>query len=196
MVPRRRAREGARGVPRSLALQPTGFAWSNIGTAEFFLGDYVQAAAAFEQAAKLTPDVYRVWSNLGDALRWQSGKADAARTAYVRAIDLCRRELVQDPDDGVVRAILASSLAKTGNGAEANDEIRRAAAAAPSDPDVAYQTTVVRTIAGDRVAAFAAQPCDTTGYPRTLVDKDPELSALRADARYPGAVGAGNRSSL
>ena len=182
---------------RSLALQPTGFAWSNIGTAEFFLGNYVRAGTAFEQAAKLTPDVYRVWANLGDALRWQSGRNDDARAAYQHAIDLCRRELARDPDDGVVRSVLASSLAKTGNGREADAEIGRAAVAAPSDPDVAYQTAVVRTIAGDRAAALdALRRAVQSGYPRTLIEKDPELSALRADPRYPSAVGAGNRTSL
>jgi serine/threonine-protein kinase len=182
---------------RSIALQPTGFAWSNTGTAEFFLGDYAKAAAAFTAAAKLTPDVYRIWANLGDALRWQSGRSDDARAAYLRAIDLCRRELARDPDDGVVRSILASSLAKTGNGRDADAEIRRAAAASPADPDVAYQTAVVRTIAGDRTVALEALGrAVQSGYPRTLIEKDPELSALRADPRYPSAVGAGNRSSL
>ncbi|HET7451728.1 MAG TPA: tetratricopeptide repeat protein, partial [Thermoanaerobaculia bacterium] len=182
---------------RSLALQPTGFAWSNIGTAQFFLGDYAKAADAFQQAAKLTPDVYRVWANLGDALRWQSGRSDDARAAYLHAIDLCRRELARDPDDGVVRSILASSLAKTGNGRDADGEIRKAATSAPSDPDVAYQTAVVRTIAGDRAGALdALSRAVQSGYPRTLIEKDPELSALRADPRYPSAVGAGNRSSL
>jgi len=182
---------------RSLALQPTGFAWSNIGTAEFFLGHYDRAAAAFEQAGKMTPDIYRVWANLGDAYRWQSGRSGEARTAYERAVDLCRRELARDPDDGLVRAILASSLAKTGNGRDAAEEIRRAGAAAPADPDVAYQTAVVRTIAGDRTGALdALGRAVQSGYPRALIEKDPELSALRADPRYSSAVGAGNKTSL
>jgi len=181
---------------RSLALQPTGFAWSNIGTAEFFLGHYDRAAAAFEQAAKLTPDIYRVWANLGDAYRWQSGKSGEARAAYERAADLCRRELARDPDDGLVRAILASSLAKTGNGRDAAEELRRARDAAPADPDVAYQTAVVRTIAGDRTGALEALGrAVQSGYPRALIEKDPELSALRADPRYSSAVGAGNKTS-
>ncbi|MGH9441021.1 MAG: protein kinase domain-containing protein [Thermoanaerobaculia bacterium] len=177
---------------RSLALQPTGFAQSNIGTVEFFLGNYAQSAAAFEEATKLTPDLYRVWSNLGDALRWTPGRQEGSRRAYSRALELCRKELERNPGDGLVRSILASSLAKTGKPTEALAEIRRASQAGRGDPDVDYQASVVYVIAHDLPAAFdELGKAVQSGYPPALVEKDPEFAGLRADKRFAIALTRG-----
>jgi serine/threonine-protein kinase len=170
---------------RSLALQPTSFALSNIGTAEYFLGHYPQAASAFEKATKLAPDFYYVWFNLGDALRWIPSRAQECRQAYARSIELCRKELDRNPRDGLVLAILASSLAKSGQLTEALAEIRHAMADGLGNPDVDYQAAVVHVIAHDLTDAFQdLRRAIQSGYPMILVEKDPEFSTLRADKRY------------
>ena len=178
---------------RSLALEPTGFAQSNIGTAQFFLGNYGQSAAAFEQATKLTPDLYRVWSNFGDALRWIPGRGQDSLPAYARSIELCRKELDRNPNDGLVRAILASSLAKSGKTAEALAEIGRAREAGRSDPDIEYQAAVVELLAKDPSAALQdLRQALQSGYPSVLVERDPEFSSLRTDGRLKALLRGGN----
>ena len=174
---------------RSLALQPTAFAQSNIGTAEFFLGHYARSASAFEAATKLTPDFYYVWFNLGDALRRIPGREEESRRAYSKSIELCRKELDRNPNDGLVRALLASSLAKLGRPAEALVEIRRSLEAGGDNPDVEYQAAVVHLLARDTAAAMRdLHLAIQSGYPRILVEKDPELSTLRADRRFTEAL--------
>ena len=181
---------------RSLALEPTASAQSNIGTAEFFLGNYGQAADAFERATKLTPDHYRVWSNLGDALRWIPGRAPDSLKAYGRAVELCRKELDRNPADGLVRAVLASSLAKSGKPPESVSEIGRALEAGPTDPDILYQAAVVHVLARDPEAALQdLRKALESGYPSVLVERDPEFSSLRADGRFQNLLGSGNRGA-
>ncbi len=181
---------------RSLALEPTAFAQSNIGTAEFFLGNYGQAADAFERATRLTPDHYRVWSNFGDALRWLPGRAPDSLKAYARAIELCRKELDRNPGDGLVRAILASSLAKSGKPAEGSAEIGRARKTGGADPDILYQAAVVEVLTRDPSAALQdLRKALQSGYPSVLVERDPEFSGLRADVRFQNLLDGGNRGA-
>ncbi len=181
---------------RSLAIEPTGFAQSNIGTAEFFLGNYGQSAAAFERATKLTPDLYRVWSNFGDALRWIPGRSQDSLPAYARAVELCRKELDRNPSDGLVRAILASSLAKSGRIADALVEAGRAREAGRADPDIEYQAAVVELLARDPPAALQdLHQALQSGYPSVLVERDPEFSSLRADGRLEILLRGGNQGA-
>src|SRR6185503_7753760 len=100
---------------RSVAIESTGVGVSNLGTAQFYLGRFDEAAASFEEAARLMPASAEVWLNLGDAYRWSKSRQGEAPAAYQRAIALGKERLKIDASDPVLRSHLVLALAKAGD---------------------------------------------------------------------------------
>jgi tetratricopeptide (TPR) repeat protein len=67
---------------------------------------FAEAANAYEEAAKLEPQQYVIWGNLGTAL-YYSGKKDAAMAPHRKAIEEALQELKVNPRDPVVLSALA-----------------------------------------------------------------------------------------
>ena len=76
----------AAAFQRSIGIQPTDAAYTNLGTALFFRGRYRESVQAFERAVELAPSRALLWGNLADAYRWVPGNAAKSREAYGRAI--------------------------------------------------------------------------------------------------------------
>src|SRR5207253_244419 len=124
---------------RSIEIQPTSAGYSNLARCEFYLGRYVEAAAAFEKATVLTPNNYVYWANLGDAYRWTPGQQTKAPAAFQRAIRLAREAIAVNPNDAAARSTVATCLAKSGSIAAANSELMLALKADPTSSGVLYQ---------------------------------------------------------
>ena len=101
-------------------------AYTNLGNLEYYVGNYRAAAAAFEEATKLTPGKYLYWANLGDAYRWTPELASRAPEAYEKAARLAEGELALNPDNAAAHATLAICDAKLGRMAPARHHIQRA----------------------------------------------------------------------
>ncbi|PYQ58152.1 MAG: hypothetical protein DMF58_16245 [Acidobacteria bacterium] len=140
---------------RSIEIQPTSAGYSNLARCEFYLGRYVEAAAAFEKATVLTPNNYVYWANLGDAYRWTPGQQTKAPAAFQRAIRLAREAIAVNPNDAAARSTVATCLAKSGSIAAANSELMLALKADPTSSGVLYQAAVIANIRGDRDSALA-----------------------------------------
>ncbi len=81
----------------SLAIKPTYFAYSNLGTIFYFQGKYVDAMREMESAMELRKSDYRSWANLADARYWVEGSKAQAAAAYLEAIALAKKELGSIP---------------------------------------------------------------------------------------------------
>ena len=79
------SRRAAAAFLRSLSIEPSYGALSNLGTLRYEDGRYAEAAALYRQAAALNAEDFRIFGNIGDALSAQSGATDEARAAYGRA---------------------------------------------------------------------------------------------------------------
>ncbi|HEX9148322.1 MAG TPA: tetratricopeptide repeat protein, partial [Thermoanaerobaculia bacterium] len=165
---------------RSLALEPTGLAWGNVGATQYYRGRYSESAAAFEKALSLVPSDYVNWSNLGDALRLIPGSGAKATQAYEKGIALARSELATNPNDAAIHSSLALCLAKTGRAAEAHEHLRISLATEPGRPQLLFNAAVV--------ANRAARPADAVGYlsravragfSTAVIRREPELANLR-----------------
>jgi Flp pilus assembly protein TadD/TolB-like protein len=178
--------EGALGAyQKSLALAPTDVAYSNLGTAHFYLGHYRESAKAFQEAVRRTPGHFLFWANLGDADRWTKGLEAKAPEAYRRAIELAREELRINPRNGQALAYLALCLAKTGSAAEAEELAGRALSVEPKNPEVLYNAAVVASLSGRRgEAVVRLRRAVDAGYPRAMVEHDPELARLREQQEF------------
>jgi serine/threonine-protein kinase len=144
--------DAAATFKRSIALQPTATALSNLGTCDYYLGDFPAAAAAFRQATTLRPLDSLLWVNLGDALRLVPLQSNASRTALARGLALADDEIRSNPSDWLY-LIRAMALARLGRLEEANAELQRLQMRSPADPDVFYQSAIVAAMQGEREAA-------------------------------------------
>jgi tetratricopeptide (TPR) repeat protein/TolB-like protein len=166
---------------KSLALARTGTAYANLGTAEFFLGQYAKAAEALGSAAKLTPDHYQIWSNLGDARRWAPGMRATALDAYLRAIELCRKELEVNPKNATAQSTLALCLAKSGHPEEAARHASESLFLDGKNPEILYNAAIVSNLVGrSGEAVDRIRHALEAGYPKVFVEREPELADLRS----------------
>jgi tetratricopeptide (TPR) repeat protein len=172
---------------KSIALKPTAAGLTNLGKLQFTLGKYAEARAAYEKAAELSPSEPIIWMNLGDAHR--AMKSAEANDAYARAIATARETLAVNPKDAQTLARVALCLAKSGKGAEAQEEMRRALEIDPTDPGVLYKAAVVATLRGNNDSAISwLERAIKSGYSAADAERDPELAPLHSLASFRNAV--------
>jgi len=176
-------------LEQSLAIEPTGFAYSNLATLHFFQGHYTKAVPLFEKAVELAPNDYIVWGNLADAYRWAPGHQEKAASAYHRAIQLAQDQLQVNPRDPAIQSDLALYWAKLGETDKALSAIAVARRQAPEDVNILFNSVVVYHLAGQRERALEALVESVqAGYSLAEIRADPELADLRRDPRYWQAV--------
>ncbi|HVI80315.1 MAG TPA: tetratricopeptide repeat protein, partial [Candidatus Acidoferrum sp.] len=175
-----RYRDGEAVFSSSIARSPTAQAFANLGTCDYFLGKYTEAAAALQRAINITPTKYIYWANLGDAYRWVPGSEAKSAHAYDQAISLCRRELHLNESDTVTRARLAECLAKRGDPKTAKQEIEQALADDPKNGEILYKAAVIENVVGhDAEAVRWLTKAVQNGYDRSQMQRDPEFAMLR-----------------
>jgi tetratricopeptide (TPR) repeat protein len=170
---------------RSLALEPTHLTYSNIGTLEYVLGHYKNAADAFEKAIQITPGHFQLWVNLGDAYRWTKGLEGKAPAAYARAIELSRDELKVNPKDPFVLAHLGVCLAKTGKIQQARGPTQLALSLAPKNPEVLCLAAATANLEGRSAEALERiRRAVEAGYSRAIIARDPDFTNLRSESAF------------
>jgi serine/threonine-protein kinase len=169
---------------RSVALEATGSGVANLGTLQFYLGQYDQAVGSFRKAAELMPSSFDVWMNLGDAYRWTPGRTVEAQSIYRKAIELAREQLAVNPSDGTLRTRLAIVLAKSGDLRAAERELSLVKEETIG-PEVIYAAALVATL-GSRPADAVAllRRAIAAGYDRNMLARDPEFAGLRREREF------------
>lgn len=161
---------------RSLDIEPSAAAYSNVGTASYFLRKFAEAAANYERATALARHDQVYWGNLADAL-WQiPGRREEATGHYRRAIALAEREIKSQPGNAVLLAQLGYYYGRVGDAAESQRYLAGVETTV-TDPYVFYYAAVAAADRGDvpashRLAAEAVR----LGYPAALLQADPSLS--------------------
>jgi TolB-like protein/Flp pilus assembly protein TadD/DNA-binding winged helix-turn-helix (wHTH) protein len=175
----------AAAFERSLALEPTRSAYSNLGTVYYFLARYADAARMFSRATGIAAEDHRVWGNLADAL-WQiDSERSHAQAEYRRAMALAQRSLEVNPGDAVTWIQLAYYSARCGDQDRAQRYASRALAIGSDDVFVHYYAALIALERRDATAAL--QSLDRAvrlGYPAQLVRAAPDFTSLRSDARF------------
>ncbi|RYY04320.1 MAG: serine/threonine-protein kinase [Gammaproteobacteria bacterium] len=155
----------------------------NLGTALFNKGDYVGAAASFEDAVspnKGNPNSHLAWANLADALLWIPGREAEAKKAYRKAIDLLTPLLERRKDDVTLISRKALYLARVGDSAQAKPLLVRVIALAPKNANVNFRAGLAYELLGERNSAVATlTQAVELGYPLKLIQAEPDLLELR-----------------
>jgi serine/threonine-protein kinase len=183
-----RSDEAARVLQRGLQIRPSAKLYGNLGNVLFLRGDYIGAAAAFENAVSPThgaPGSYLNWANLGDTLIWIPGREREARQAYDKARRLLAPSLDRAPNDASLISRMGLYSARAGDQEQALALIARAVALAPASADVQFRAGLGYELLGKRTLALEAiDKALKLGYPVKYIEAEPDLVALRRDPHY------------
>jgi eukaryotic-like serine/threonine-protein kinase len=186
--------EARQAYQDSIRINPSDGAYTNLGNLEYYVGNYKAAAAAFEQAAKLTPGKYLNWANLGDAYRWTPELASRAPAAYEKAARLAEGELSVNPDNAIAHATLANCDAKLGRMDPARRHIRRALEIEPTNPDHLLYAAIIAEIAGKRTESLDwIRKAVKAGLGAAQIEREPELKGLRGFPGFDEAIASAKR---
>ena len=164
---------------RSLAIEPSGATYSNVGTTFYFLGEFEKAAESYSRATALAGQDQSLWGNLADALWQLPGRRDEALGYYRRAIVLAERDIATSGPNPVLLAQLGYYYGRTGDGAASQRHLQRAADGG-EDVYVSYYAAVAAADRGDADAARrAANEAVRLGYPAALLRADPSLAGVQ-----------------
>jgi serine/threonine-protein kinase len=178
-----------RELLKSIELNPSSSAYSNLAAVYIYEARYRDAIYASQKALALLPPriarAYSIWGNLGDAYRYTPDQAEKAADAYRHAIDQIEQQLAFDPDNAGLLASVAEYAAKMGDHKSALDAIGRAMRFAHGSRRVSFQAALVYEITGSRERALAALgDAIRGGYSLDEIAREPELAELRQDPRY------------
>ena len=169
----------AKAWEESVTIRPSNLVLSNIGLASYYAGEYEKASQMQQQAIAESPEDFRIWGRLGDALR-QAGYAEAAAEAYRNATKFARRAVERNPADEETLRYLSLYYSHTGDSAAAIDAIERARRLLPDSSRVHYFASKVYLAAGDTERAILElERALFLGYSLQIANIDPDLQAIR-----------------
>ena len=186
----------AAAFKRSLQLEPSKEAYSNLATMQYYEGKYAEAAANFERAVVLGEHDQTVRGNLADALWLVPGRREEAIATYRRAIGLAEAELAVTPDDPMLSAQLGYYYGRVGDLERSRRYLDAALAAGPGDVYVQYYRAVAAVDRGDRATGLDAMAqLIRLGYSPAMIRSGPEFRAVMDDPEYPAADRIGRKTS-
>lgn len=171
---------------RSLALDPSRQAYTNIGLRYYYGGRFEEAAQMQRSALALAPDDHRVWGRLAESLRFIPGRAEESRAAYEKATELARANLDINGSDWTTRGLIGIYYAHIDQPEQALREVDRAVSESHGSAEALYYQALVRFQLGDgegSIDALAAALAKDPQY-RTFVETDPDFEPLRAKPRF------------
>jgi serine/threonine-protein kinase len=181
-----RDEDAAQTFQRALVIEPTGSLYTNLGTARFFQGRYNDAVEAFEKALQLGGGGnYLFWGNLADGYRWAPGQRSKSRDAYEHAIQLLRDKIKTAPQEANLQATLALYRARAGDRDEAAGVLEAIQKLPKQTAASFFNIALTSEILGRREQALKSlESALSAGYPTNEIRNEPDLIALRADARF------------
>jgi tetratricopeptide (TPR) repeat protein len=162
----------------------------NLGVAQFYLGQYQEAARTFEAVVAKDPDDVNAMLSLADTYRW-SGRRDLASTVYGRARAAALKAQKANPKSAEPLSILAVCSAQSGQPAEALSYIRQARGIDKNAPDYMFREALVHSLAQRWPEALASlSEALQNGYSVRMAENDPELKELRSKPEFQNMIQA------
>jgi len=171
-----------KALKESLKIKETARAMNSLGVSLAYQGKDAEAIQYYRRAVELEKGNYLYWLNLGDAERRQQRPADA-RTAYLAALDLTRKESGENPNAAAARAFVAYSEVRLDGRARAKDEISRALYAAPQDGRVMFCAVLIYEALRERDRSLEILRLAPVEMLRLLA-RHPDLKDLGRDPRF------------
>lgn len=171
---------------KSFSLKKNCAACGNLGLIYYRKGRYADAAGMYEWAIQFDSPHrdYTAWGNLAQAYSRMDSveKADANFRIAIQKAEARRQK---NRDDPIVTAFLAGYYADVKDREKANQRIKEALDMAPKNPEVLFRCGHAFAKLGEREKALMwIGKAIENGYPVDEIQRDPELEALRRDARF------------
>lgn len=171
-------------LQRAIRIKPIAATYSNLGTAYLYMGNAPASVTEYKRASSLDPKSEEYAGNLATAYGL-TGRSDAARTWFLRALVLARQDLAHGRDISRREAHIALYEAQLGH---VQTSYRMIAAARNLDPrsaDVLCAEIVIEALANDYNKAIeSASTFFALGFPKQLIEANPNLSALRRNRQF------------
>jgi serine/threonine protein kinase/tetratricopeptide (TPR) repeat protein len=174
---------------KSLDIQPSNGAYSNLGTIYYFeQANYEKAREMFEKALAINDSDFSIWGNLADSMRLL-GEDKRARAAYERAVYLAEQKLKVMQRDPETYSRLARYYAFLGDKKKALMNISRARELAPNNVEVIMSCVKVYELVDERDQALSAlAEMINLGGSISELDRNPDMEELRKDSRYQDLI--------
>jgi len=150
----------------------------------FQVGRFDEAARHFEEANAIREDYQAAF--FGAQALEAGGRGEEASQTYERAQAIAARHMEFNPDDPRAATIRAVSLCRAGRPDEGLHWAERALTIDPEDAGVRYNVACLFALEGRKDRAFEClDDAILAGFGnRGWLEKDPDLSSLRDDARF------------
>ena len=176
--------EAEQMLRKSLALEPSYPAYTNLGALYNQQRNYAEAADALEKALRLNDKDYVVWSDLEFAYACLKDKEKAGK-AQDRETVLLEQAVRDTPRDATAQSYLAAVYAKKKLREKAIPRIQSALALSPDDPNVLEFAGEVYEDLGDRAQALQyIEKSLQKGYALGDLKKIPDLQGLLSDPSF------------
>ncbi len=154
------------------------------GRACFQRGEFTKAAGLFEQACKARENHEARYFAAQTHLAL--GEQDVALTSYRAAFRAVEQHVELNPDDARALTIGAVSLCRLGETARGLEWVEKALQADLADAGIQYNAACLFALEGQTERALEClQSAAQGGFAhRDWVERDPDLSSLRADPRF------------
>jgi tetratricopeptide (TPR) repeat protein len=177
---------------RAIELRPSGSVYSALGSLYIYMGRFNDAIRVSDLAvasAGSGRNSFAIWCNLGDACKF-AGQHERALEAWRKAIDIGRERLSMGAADPALESEIAVYEAKLGDMASARSHLSEARSKSPENGEILFNSALIAELNHQRRPALAElRAALKNGYSRNLVEREPELAALRKDPAYSAMLG-------
>jgi len=179
-------KQALQAYERSLELNPSRQAYTNLGMFYYYAGQFQQAADMQLKALEFAETDHRVWGRLAESYRFISGQESLSQSAYQRAAKLARENLQINKEDWYTRAILGLYLAHLGEQKESMDLLQTAEVQSKQNPEVLYfkALAVLQVEDTEQAMALLEKAVALDQDFRQFIALDPDLKRLKDDPRF------------
>ncbi|MBI4909170.1 MAG: tetratricopeptide repeat protein [Acidobacteria bacterium] len=181
--------DSAGAFRKAIELEPTFSRYRNLGMVLLEQGKYAEAKPELDRAISMNPGHYRAYGHLATLYTLTSLNRDKAAETYRKAVELSEALLKKTPNDSYLLSDTGSYYASLGDAEHSLPLLRKAAAVAADRPEVLYTVAVAYELIHRRDDAMATlEKAVAAGMSVPFLDRNPQLSALRADPRYRAMI--------
>lgn len=160
-------------------------AWDVLGRALFASDRWQEAAEQVERALEASGDDYNVYIPYVNALE-SLGKPESARNLRQKLIRVLEQQIEVVPEDVRARILLASSYPYVGRQSDASQQLEKAVAMRPNDPNVLYNAACTYGLLQMKEEALAMfKKSAETGFSDVeWASRDPDLACLHGEPEF------------
>jgi tetratricopeptide (TPR) repeat protein/TolB-like protein len=178
---------------RAIDLRPSGSVYSALGSLYIYMGrfdDAIKVSRLAVDSASSGRNSFAIWCNLGDAYKFAGGHDEKALDAWRKAIQIGRDRLAMGSADAALESEIAVYEAKAGDTDAARSRLAAARAKSPENGEILFNAAIISELNQRRREALnELREALKNGYSRNLVEREPELAALRKDPAYSAMLG-------